>query len=341
MDQTRFVIDANGSLGQTFLEWSIHWLSGQTTYFSWKKLRSIDLVKSPLKEVNAHNHEKNHPCGFLETKKCSEAIMNQSQNNLVSCIPFDLSTDSGAEYLKLENFINNDRQKRLNFLHNSNFKLIHLFLPSRLSIYADLPVRNLSVKTLNSKNELVVKTYSTPEKLVEDYLNKYFNKSIEKYENIKVWDFRELLALNLNHKKDEEYKHYKENLLLSLPHKFIFVEDLWCNGEETILDTMSFLNLSINEERLSTWRPIYYRWQKIQLKRLSFIYNLDHIVEAIVKNYDCDLSRFNLTIIHEAIIQSKLIKDYNLTIKNFELEKFPNNTQDIHKLLEDNFHTIL
>ena len=40
----------------------------------------------------------------------------------------------------------------------------------------------------------------------------------------------------------------------------------------------------------------------------------------------------------EAIVQHILIYKYNLNLKNWQLKKFPDNTQDLHKLLETNIH---
>lgn len=351
MQQTRFSVDSNGSIGCTFLEWSIHWLNGQQSYYFWGENKPIELVSDPFTGINAHKHSKNHPTGAEETKKCVEIITNQTNNKLVSCYSCDMRYDYCSEYTKtpntdenryiLDSFINEDRQHRIDFLRSSGFKLIHIFLPHRLSVYSDLPVRSLGVKTLTG-----VKIYSSPEYYIEDHLNTYFSESKNKYTSFKLWDFRELIALTLASKVQEtdrfrKSNQYKKTLLNSFPNKIIIAEDFWCETEERIIEIMNFLELGVNQKRLIEWRTICHHWQKIQLQRLSFINNLDLIADAIVNNYAYDLCRFNLTIIHEAIIQSRLLRDYNLTIKNFELEKFPNNTQDIHKLLEENFHTIL
>jgi len=53
-----------------------------------------------------------------------------------------------------------------------------------------------------------------------------------------------------------------------------------------------------------------------------------------------DLSRFELNLNQEASIQHVLIYKYDLNLKTWGLEKFPNNTKKLHELLEPNIHKI-
>jgi hypothetical protein len=53
------------------------------------------------------------------------------------------------------------------------------------------------------------------------------------------------------------------------------------------------------------------------------------------------LERFNLDFYKEVIIQNALLYKQNLNLKNWQLEKFPANTQDLHKLLEPNIHQLI
>lgn len=351
MDQTRFSVDSNGSIGCTFFEWSIHWLSDQQTYYSWYKNKPIGLVSNPITETNAHKHLKNHPQGSHATKECIEVITNQSYNKLVSCYPtnYDITgiselfniPDTYENRCYLKNLALDDLNKRLKYLQDYNFQIFHIYMSNKTSSYLNLPSRTLT--RLKSQHLI---DFKNAKDLIVDYLNVYFSESLNKISIKEVWDFRELLAISLSSNLSEQFliedfKNYKNNLQLSQRHKFIVVEDLWYNGEEIIVDCLDFLNLQVSQSRMKEWKLIYKDWQKIQMKDLTFVNNLDHIVDAIVNNYHFNLARFNLTTIHEAIIQSRLIRDHNLTIKNFELEKFPNNTQDIHNLLEENFHSIL
>ena len=62
---------------------------------------------------------------------------------------------------------------------------------------------------------------------------------------------------------------------------------------------------------------------------------------AIVDNFYYDIGEYKLNIAQEAAIQHVMLYKYNLNFKIWQLEKFPNNTQDLHKLLEPNtFHKL-
>jgi hypothetical protein len=64
---------------------------------------------------------------------------------------------------------------------------------------------------------------------------------------------------------------------------------------------------------------------------------VDEIVDDILYNRPRNLLDFELDLLQEAIIQQKLIKNYNLNLQNWQLDKFTN-TQQLHKLLEPNVH---
>ena len=49
---------SNRSVGCTFLDWSIHFLSGQNKFFNVDQRAWIDLAKNPLDTLNAHGHKK-------------------------------------------------------------------------------------------------------------------------------------------------------------------------------------------------------------------------------------------------------------------------------------------
>ena len=61
----KFCLFSNDSVGCTFIDWSIYWLSGQVDFYC--RDHWIQLVKNPLTQNNAHKHLKNHPSGFAET----------------------------------------------------------------------------------------------------------------------------------------------------------------------------------------------------------------------------------------------------------------------------------
>ena len=101
---------------------------------------------------------------------------------------------------------------------------------------------------------------------------------------------------------------------------------------------MKYLDLDIVPERLSAWIPVYRRWQSIQSRSLKFAINLPYIIDAIVNNWYYELD--DLSFEQEVIIQHFLIYKHNLNLKTWKLSKFPDNTQQLHDLLEANIHVV-
>ena len=344
-----FAVTSTVSLGATFLEWSVHYLSGESTYFDSETGTSIPLVEDPVGKQNSHGHQKNHPEGFENVKQCFDNLYSQESNDLVSCyflgngIPKTIS-ELGLGNLKTLSIEETDKinLKRLEdkikiygYLKDAGIKILHLGMSNIAPAYNSLTSRNVTRKLIT--NEEV----DTLEALV-DYQKVFFSESLKKYEKLEPWDVRELIALNFNYisvLKEEavllsDIDTFKSN------HLFVLCDELWFNGETALLNVLDYLNLKVVDERLSHWRNVYRNWQEAQRQRIQFAIYLPHIVESIVNNYFFDLKRFELTLPQEAIIQNHLIRNYNLTIKNWRLEKFPDNTQDVHLLLEENFHKI-
>jgi hypothetical protein len=126
----------------------------------------------------------------------------------------------------------------------------------------------------------------------------------------------------------------------SFPHIYVDARELFFNGRELMGNLFNQLRLPLDQSRLDSWLPIYYNWQAKQSSILKFSWSLDHICECIVNNLYYDLTTFNLNLKQEAIIQHIMIYKYGLNFKTWGLEKFPSNTQDLHKLLEPNIHQL-
>jgi hypothetical protein len=73
-------------LGQTFMEWSIHYLTGKTKYWSIKH-GSIPLVNDPTTEINAHAHRKNAPTDLKRLQDFVTKAKDQTDQTLISCYP--------------------------------------------------------------------------------------------------------------------------------------------------------------------------------------------------------------------------------------------------------------
>jgi hypothetical protein len=329
-------------VGCTFVDWSLHFLSNQTEYYRPKKHSFVPLSMNPVITYNAHGHKKNHPMGLAQAKHYIECFQTQPDIELCSMYarpmrPTDAmqilnfsvaQLEDSAVWTKVLKFISDDYQALLDYCSQSN-DVVYVDPPADLNLYF-LTSRNLEQFTFSNIQP------TTNDELVNEVQDIFFHNSIVNWQNNRlsnVWDIRERMALDTR-PFDRIEDRYQLNL--SMPHLWIDSRELWNHGEETIPAILNYLNIPINNQRWKDWLPIYHHWHTIQQQHLKFAYQFDHIIDAIVNNHYYKLD--NLSFDQEVAIQHALIYQHNLNLKTWQLDKFPSNTQDIHKLLEPNIH---
>jgi hypothetical protein len=232
-----------------------------------------------------------------------------------------------------QSMINQHRESELNqifeFCHQHNVKFIYVGDHPDIQLYYLTNRSNLPKITTG-------KLANTLEEIKEEHQQVFFNSSINTWNQkmlTDIWDQRERLALDT---RPFDYNVHKPNGM-TYPHCWINCQELWYNGEQAALKMLQYLGLNPVTERLDAWRPTYVKWQKNQLQLLEFNFNCDHIVNSIINNW---YYKIDLTFDQEVVIQHCLIYQHNLNLKTWQLTKFPNNTQDLHKLLEPNTHPL-
>lgn len=335
----RFCILSEFSIGGTFLDWSIHYLSGQTHYFNTNRNQWIPLSNNPVSATNAHGHDKNHPPGLGATKQCF-AQFDKQQGQLFSVYPFlypfEVARGEKQVHLTHESIVDGweaVRQKRqqdyleiINHCNAHNAKVVYIALDPSVVLYFSSARRSPKPGTKGDNHPI-------------DPV--FFKNSIDKWENFNLtdrWDIRERRALDLRPYEHIWHNFPLKNTIFKQAHAWVDSRELWHNGQRTLTQLMDYLELKIDKDRWQSWKPIYQSWQEIQLEILDFVYRCDHIVNAIVNNWYYDIG--DLTLDQEAIIQHCLIYKHRVNIKTWQLEKFPRNAQHIHALLEPNIHTI-
>jgi len=328
------------NVGCTFLDWSILYLHGRDMFFNYKKHRLIQLVHNPITPLNAHGHEKNHPAGLDQTKQYVEAFL-QFPHDLLSLYPIPMHHETAMQALGISvdqlqnpeinriaaNFINDDFVKLTDYLLDQGTKLIY--------VDHNLPVYNIGIRSLD-KLFLEARPALSVDEIQNKFQTVFFSSSVETWTNqglVDIWDVRERLALDTRPLQLPS----KPNVDFSKPHCFIDSLEWLTTGSSTIRKVMDFCKLKINKNRWDKWIDVYNSWQAIHHKNLNFSYQLPHIIDAIINN---KFFVINLTFDQEVVIQHCLIYQHNLNLKTWQLEKFPNNTQELHKLLEDNMHPL-
>lgn len=328
------------SIGATFLDWSIHFLSGNDKFYHIKTCKLEPLTTNPLSSINAHSHKKNHPSGFDESQQHIDKFLHSSDNlltlypipihleTILSKLNIDLSmVQDNAIYQNIQQYQLDDYSKLLEYILDCNGDLI--YLDNNVPLY-DLNWRSIETTIISRQP---VDTTADVEAV---YQNVFFGKSLKKWKDIgltQIWDIRERLAL------DERplAPIRKPKIDFSRRHCFIDSMEWFTNGVNVIKRVMNFCNLKIHSSRWDAWVDIHNQWQTLHKERLNFCYQLPHIVDATVNNWYYDI---DLTFEQEVVVQHCLIYQHNLNLKTWQLEKFPNNTQELHKLLEDNIHPI-
>lgn len=331
------------SIGCTFIDWSIHYLSGQTQYYSIQDQAWIPLSDNPVTSLNAHGHRKNHPGGLEETAQAIEQFHRLPGNNLFSFYPIRIrpykvermlginAVTNSEEFKQIEEYQRKDYQQLLNYCNSQDVPVTYVELD---------PADILYIPEIRYRERLVDgQLYALSE---DDYQNEmdsvFFKQSVDSWEQsnlTEIWDIREQQALRCRpfNKSVIDY-----NLQFDFDHLWLDARSFWYHGGRAIKQIMDYFELTIDPVRMSKWHDIYKAWQALHVSRQEFIYNCDHIVKAIVNNWSYELPELSFT--QEVIIQHCLIYQFGLNLKTWQLSKFPKNTQDLHKLLETNIHPI-
>jgi hypothetical protein len=328
------------SVGCTFLDWSIHFITGKTEVFS-IKYGWIPLTNNPVTEINAHGHIKNHPSGFDNTKFSIDQL-SHCENKVTSLYPVPLHLDKVAKLIDIPidqlDLLHN--QKSISQYQSHDYQQLLSYASSRTKlIFVDIDAKkfNIYLKQQRSLDRMMLSDASA--KSLNDFdteFEQHFFPGIQTQFDHNIWDVREKQALTC----DLSNMHKGIGSIdvdFSFLHYWLDSHSWWFNGVEKIQQIITWLELDINPTRFQLWQPIYQSWQKIQIKNLKFQFEYQHIVDCIVNNWSYPI---DLTFKEEVIVQHCLIYQHNLNLKTWQLEKFPKNTQDLHRLLEPNIHLI-
>jgi hypothetical protein len=309
------------AVGGTFLEWSIHYLSGHSHYYSIHKNTFIPVTSTPLTNLNAHNFSPNIIANASTADRLIPSLIDQADS--IQTIYFHYFPESTAHIKQL--------------LPSISKSLIVTMSPEQALYRCHFKTRFGSEPTPSLFNSDIMMT--NDQDRLDDFVNFFFNQSKIMWDTRKlknVWDMREFLALNF---RPFDTLRIAEKISLDCNHYHINVMELWDRLDESICDLFRYLDLEICENNLDNWTKTYRKWKKIHKDRIFFMWYFDIIIDYVIKGYNLDLQRFNLDICQEAAIQHALIYQHNLNLKTWQLEKFKN-TQQLHQLLEPNIHSL-
>lgn len=328
MDHNRAIIFTEGTLGGTFLDWTLYYFSNTEKFYNPLNGTWSSLVKNPITKNNAHLHTKIHPTSIDDFKFCIEQIAEYQEFYSIYPYPaigqgFDLSDEnkkytSEADWQKTFEIYKQSHQLYQNYILDHNLKtlIVREFPQDRLYHFFNQRVYD--------------------KLLIEDvklFYKKFFANNENECESMEQWDFREKLALAIN--PFDSRAHLNINLPDSLVYNISF--DCVLNHLDSKIETiLEFFNLSFDKRKFHHWQQVYIQWK--QVHDTKFYRNWQTILDHIVSGGNHELSQYNMNFLKDVFIQHILLYKYNLAIKGYGLEKLPSNTRLIYNLLEPNVY---
>lgn len=322
------------SVGCTFLDWSINYLSGQTHHYNYYR-GLAPLSCDPLTKKDSHGHDRNHPKGLAQTKEYVEQLRKHTDFvsiYLVPLIPFmamqELGIDSASQNQDLIfQHRNQDYTQTMSWLHDQGFDIIFVDIDPSLPLYTFQP-RSTEWRPFSGGIAGSIEVFR------DDVDQAFFPHSVKTWNDMgltNIWDKRERMALDYR-----PFDRPRHDFDFPPRHRWIDCRELWWD-RDCIPETMAWLDLPINPTRLDSWQPIFQKWQAIQHRAVRFQYQCQHIVEATIKGWDYPI---DLTFEQEVIVLHCLLYHHDLNLKSWNLVKFPDNTRELHRLLEPNIHQL-
>jgi len=315
------------AVGGTFLTWSLHYLAGHDVYFSAKNNSTVELPGNPLTKINSHNFIANQPLTIDEFTQVFDCLIHQPTDTFhtVYLHNFIHSTESADA----------DLERSIDLIAEHAEKIVVVSNSENSNLYHAAYELRSGTAHLWSTNKVV----NDPDEIFNDFVEHFFKHSADKWNALELtdpWDRREFIALNFDFNKT---LHIKPNVDPNISCYNIDTMELFNTFDHGVKDLFEYLEIPIANERYLTWCDIYHTWQEQHRNRMQFVWYFDTIINGILHGEDIDLTRFQLDLVQEAAIQNHLIYNYNFNLKTWQLEKFTN-TQQLHNLLESNFHDL-
>ena len=294
-------------MGQTFMDWSFHYLTGQNTYWHQEK-GSIPLVTDPTTTENAHGHLKNHPCGLEETENFL-SMARRSNQPLITFYPFIDGTVEGPNTVKAY-------RRLIDLLNQADVKIFSIDLTKK---YPYFFMRN----GLDNDETLEV-------------LQRWLESESVSFIRDDFQSIREKLSLKIigNRRKwlNELQEFYTETGPL-MEHSFTDKE--WINQPMECMEIiLKKVSMSMSDHRIDQWFRIADRWKSFHQKIVEWYEkDLNEITENIVQGNSMSLDGLDLGIKEQASIMAHLMADHGRRLL-LVTEEFPKNTKDLHRLLK-------
>lgn len=300
-------------IGCTFLDWSFHWLAGGNKYYSDNKKEWTELVLNPLRESDAHQHEKNHPCDVAEWTTMSSNFDSVKSNIPLTYYGYSQSIDGLKKCINdILGFNNRIVLFYSNFYRPRNIPGYRASIKGDYEYFYPIDTRNLYFKeTILGRGSGKKSTLAEVRRII--FLNM---KNLFWGPDLFPWSGNDFLKSN--------------NLYLIEHNQFIK------NGMETMQDLFQKINLKIDDTRVPAWIKIHKEWT-CTMQSVLFYNNImslicDRITESIIKKQF--FQPVSMDVFCEAWLQYQLLEKYQfyITEEGENLESFPKDFSNLVRL---------
>jgi hypothetical protein len=299
-----------GGCGGTFLDWSLHYLSGATEHSVVhcdhnnrsdiiKIYQQDPITENPLTNKTAHNHKKTHP-------------NNESLGEVISIFK-SFPTDQLYTFYYVDSMGPTQTATTHNDIVNNN--------PDVLFINYTFTKSDID------------KIFCLQVEKIPDILDRMLSTGSNLFARDN-WSKREVLGLYYpeciaGQTINETITQKSNNFLIQL-------DELLNSGPDLIKKIFNFLNLNISKSRWNNWEAVYFKWKR--KNNINFFQDLDKIIDDILHNRDVDLDQYNMTFAKEVVIANKLLYNHNLALKSNGVSRIGTTTKAWNELLEENIY---
>lgn len=327
--------------GGHFINWSLHYLAGHANYWGRdNQMHPVEDITGMLFSKNLHHHACKILRGYSESfQYCQDVDQKIAQPvsfvYITQCRVSDILRTMFS--IGLKDSTVEQRKQAVAQIKTDTAEMLQWIQHNHKLIVIDYSITDLLNIAYNDRCPMNMHTNlpaNSMEERMQLYKDTFFAESQSKFDN-NIWDVREQLALTM---QIPSYNFDCDLFDRYLPHLYYNTDDIWNDFPNVLLEIFKYAELPLRTERMSSWHSFYNQWRQVHAP--GFSRHFAKIIESIINGYYMDLSRFNMNLFHEALIQATLLRQHNLNLKTWQLEKFPTNTQDLHKLLEPNIHTL-
>lgn len=324
--------------GCHFVHWSLCYLSGQQTYYAQQQTQTLTAPTEILNRNNAHQHR-------LDIVNGHQHAIEYVTNSASVGTPKHVYLTPKLVHIIEKEFYNVNlvglNSTQLDVLYQAQIsdcdQLLKFVQQCHRLIFLDYDLRDIHNIIYNDRRPMDFDhtLLDSVEQKWNRHKSQFFSELDSNFDSNNIWDQREKLALMIKNFQSTNFKNLVDK---KLPHLYYTTDDVWNDLPNVIAEIIDFVGLELDQSHIDSWKPVYWIWRE---KHDNFFSRqLDNIVSAIVNNNYMRLDRFRLNLLQEAMIQHKLMSEYNLNLKTWNLSQFPNNTQELHLLLEPNIHQL-